>query len=68
MFTNLDAALTKHTEVGMDIQAVVFGTLGGLAIFLFGMNFMSEGLKMMGSETFKRILPAGDSENSTEEF
>jgi phosphate:Na+ symporter len=35
---------------------VIFGTLGGLAIFIFGMNFMSEGLKMLGSESFKRIL------------
>jgi phosphate:Na+ symporter len=40
----------------MDIQAVIFGSLGGLAIFLFGMTFMSEGLKMIGSESFKRIL------------
>jgi len=40
----------------MDIQTMVFGTFGGLAIFLFGMNLMSEGLRMMGSESFKRIL------------
>ncbi len=40
----------------MDIQAVIFGTIGGLALFLFGMNYMSDGLKNMGSESFKRIL------------
>lgn len=40
----------------MDIQAVLFGTVGGVALFLFGMNFMSEGLKMMNSESFKRVL------------
>ncbi len=40
----------------MDIQAVVFGTVGGLALFLFGMSFMSEGLKMMNSESFKKVL------------
>jgi phosphate:Na+ symporter len=40
----------------MDIQAVIFGTVGGVALFLFGMNFMSEGLKMMNSESFKRVL------------
>ena len=40
----------------MDVQAVVFGTLGGLAIFLFGMNYMSDGLKSMGSESFDKIL------------
>jgi phosphate:Na+ symporter len=40
----------------MDTQTVVFCSTGGLALFLFGMNFMSEGLKLMGSESFKRIL------------
>lgn len=40
----------------MDFQTVIFSTFGGLALFLFGMNFMSEGLKMMSSESFKRIL------------
>ena len=40
----------------MDIQTVVFGTVGGLALFLFGMNYMSEGLKLMGADSFKRIL------------
>jgi phosphate:Na+ symporter len=40
----------------LDLQAVIFSTIGGLALFLFGMNFMSEGLKMMGSESFRRIL------------
>jgi phosphate:Na+ symporter len=40
----------------MDIQEVIFGTLGGLALFLFGMNYMSEGLKMIGSESLKRAL------------
>jgi phosphate:Na+ symporter len=40
----------------MDVQAVLFGTAGGLALFLYGMNYMSEGLKMMNSESFKRVL------------
>ena len=40
----------------MDTQAVIFGTVGGLAIFLFGMNYMSEGLKSIGSESFKKFL------------
>ena len=40
----------------MDIRALLFGTFGGLAIFLFGMQFMSEGLKKMGSDSFKNIL------------
>jgi len=29
----------------MDIQGVIFGSIGGLAIFLFGMKFMSDGLR-----------------------
>ena len=40
----------------MEIRDVVFGFFGGLAIFLFGMNLMSEGLKKMGNVAFKRIL------------
>ena len=40
----------------MDIQGTVFSFLGGLALFLFGMNLMSDGLKKMSSAVFKKIL------------
>jgi phosphate:Na+ symporter len=40
----------------MDYQDVLFKFFGGLAIFLFGMNLMSDGLKKIGSESFKRFL------------
>ena len=40
----------------IDIQPLVFSFLGGLAIFLFGMNFMSDGLKQLGSNKFGEIL------------
>lgn len=40
----------------IDIQSLVFSFLGGLAIFLFGMNFMSDGLKQLGSNKFSEIL------------
>ncbi|MDY0001338.1 MAG: Na/Pi cotransporter family protein [Polyangia bacterium] len=40
----------------MDLQAVLFGTLGGLAIFLFGLTYMSEGLERIGSESLKKLL------------
>ena len=40
----------------MDYQEVIFKTFGGLAVFLYGMNLMSDGLKKIGSETFKRVL------------
>jgi phosphate:Na+ symporter len=35
---------------------VVFGLLGGLAIFIFGMNMMSEGLQKAAGEKMKYIL------------
>jgi phosphate:Na+ symporter len=40
----------------MDVQATLFGFFGGLALFLFGMNLMSDGLKKMSSAVFKNIL------------
>jgi phosphate:Na+ symporter len=40
----------------MNYQEVIFGIIGGLAVFIFGMNIMSDGLKNLGSETFKKIL------------
>ena len=35
---------------------IVFGLLGGLAIFLYGMNMMSEGLQKAAGERMKTIL------------
>jgi phosphate:Na+ symporter len=40
----------------MEYQEVIFKFFGGLALFLYGMTLMSEGLKKIGSESFKRIL------------
>jgi phosphate:Na+ symporter len=40
----------------MNYQEVIFGIVGGLAVFVYGMNIMSDGLKNLGSETFKKIL------------
>ncbi len=40
----------------MDYQDVIFKFFGGLALFLFGMNLMSEGLKKFGGDSFKKIL------------
>jgi len=42
----------------MDVQGTLFSFFGGLALFLFGMNLMSDGLKKMSSTLFKRILNA----------
>jgi len=35
---------------------MIFSFCGGLAIFLFGIGFMSDGLKNIGSNTFRQIL------------
>ncbi len=40
----------------MDIKTMIFCFCGGLAIFLFGIGFMSDGLKNIGSNTFRQIL------------
>jgi hypothetical protein len=38
------------------IKEVLFGTLGGLGIFLYGMKLMSDGLKRISGEKLKRVL------------
>jgi phosphate:Na+ symporter len=38
------------------IKEILFGTMGGLGLFLFGMRLMSEGLKSISGERLKRIL------------
>ncbi|MBK5200374.1 MAG: Na/Pi cotransporter family protein [Spirochaetaceae bacterium] len=35
---------------------IIFGLLGGLAIFIYGMNLMSEGLQRVAGERMKQIL------------
>ncbi|MGM9526032.1 MAG: Na/Pi cotransporter family protein [Peptococcaceae bacterium] len=39
-----------------EILKTVFGLLGGLAVFLFGMNMMSEGLQKVAGEKMRYIL------------
>ena len=39
----------------MDIWNVV-GLMGGLAMFIFGMNLMSDGLKLVAGSYLKKIL------------
>lgn len=39
-----------------EILQTIFGLLGGLALFLFGMNMMSEGLQKAAGEKMKSIL------------
>ncbi len=40
----------------MEYHIIVFKSFGGLAVFLYGMNLMSDGLKKISSESFKRVL------------
>lgn len=39
-----------------DIFQTVFGLLGGLAVFIFGMNMMSECLQKAAGEKMRSIL------------
>ena len=38
------------------IKDMIFGTVGGLGLFLFGMGFMSEGLKKVAGQKLKQLL------------
>ncbi len=40
------------------IKDMVFGTVGGLGLFLFGMGIMSEGLKKIASQRARKLLSA----------
>ncbi len=39
-----------------DIKNMIFGTAGGLGLFLFGMMLMSDGLKKVAGQKLKKIL------------
>ncbi len=43
-------------ELGLDICSVAISVLGGLAIFIFGMKQMSDGLQKVAGEKMKQIL------------
>ena len=36
------------------IKEMIFGTIGGLALFMFGMNMMSDGLKKVAGQRLKK--------------
>jgi phosphate:Na+ symporter len=40
----------------MDVVAVVLGVIGGLALFLYGLYLLSEGLKKVVGEKLKQLL------------
>jgi len=43
-------------EMGMNFPAFIIVVIGGLAIFIFGMKNMSDGLQMVAGEKMKNIL------------
>jgi len=40
----------------MDVVSIAFSVLGGLALFLFGLKYLSDGLKKATGEQMKRLL------------
>jgi phosphate:Na+ symporter len=40
----------------MDLVPVIFGTIGGLALFLYGLHTLSDGLKKVAGDKFKTLL------------
>jgi len=40
------------------MQAVLFQTLGGLGLFVFGMRIMSDGLKKVAGKKLRAVLSA----------
>jgi phosphate:Na+ symporter len=44
------------TQLGISIGTLVMTVLGGLALFIFGMKLMSDGLQIIAGQKMKRIL------------
>jgi phosphate:Na+ symporter len=40
----------------MDVLAIAFGIVGGLALFLYGLHILSDGLKKVVGEKIERLL------------
>ncbi|HBL36503.1 MAG TPA: sodium-dependent phosphate transporter, partial [Firmicutes bacterium] len=38
------------------MKELIFGVVGGLALFIYGMNLMSEGLKKVAGDRLRKIL------------
>ncbi|MCF7792121.1 MAG: Na/Pi symporter [Victivallales bacterium] len=46
----------KIKELGIDIWGLIITVLGGLALFIFGINLMSGGLQIIAGQKMKRVL------------
>jgi len=40
----------------MDIVPILFGTIGGLALFLYGLRTLSDGLKKVAGDKLRLVL------------
>ncbi len=43
-------------EMGIDVVILIITVLGGLAIFIYGMKLMSDGLQLVAGQKMKGIL------------
>lgn len=48
--------LPELQSMALDIQGILFFVIGGLALFLFGMKLMNEGLQTVAADRMKQIL------------
>ena len=47
---------TGCSDLRMDVLAIAFGIVGGLAVFLYGLYMLSDGLKKVVGEKIKQLL------------
>jgi phosphate:Na+ symporter len=52
----LETRSISFVHVAVDLQEIVFATIGGLALFLLGMKMMSDGLQHVAGSRMKAIL------------
>ena len=55
IYENVSENGKKRSTKMNNVFQTVFGLLGGLAIFIFGMNMMSECLQKVAGEKMKKI-------------
>lgn len=55
---NLKVAFASYKESHVDWSIVVFSTIGGLGMFIYGMTIMSDALQRIAGERLKAILGA----------
>lgn len=56
MTTKVEGTKEHKNYMGNETVQMIFGLLGGLAIFIYGMNLMSEGLQKAAGERMRSIL------------